>query len=228
MTQMDDVAAPAQPRPWVRLRWAAAPWAALALALNLAYEGWISPGLSAEQQGQGGPAAMAALLVGLGGPLAGYGLMLRRAGRRPATFVLDRAARRFVAPTGAMIPGIQAIFALGITGRSAGMQLAHPGAMGGYLVPLAAGLVVIAAGGLAVDRPWLALAVDGVVIQGFLRRRTLAWADIPAAGGRKVRKVEMRLHVNEAFLARAINNYREDPDRRAAIGTDAELARLTA
>lgn len=228
MTRMDDVVATGKPRPWVRLRWAAAPWAVLALALNLAYEGWISPGLSPDQQSQGAPAAMATLLVGLGGPLAGYGVLLRRAGRRPATFVLDGAGRRFVVPTAPAIPGFQAILALGVAGRSVGMLQRVAEFPVALLVTLVAGLVVIAIGGLALDRPWLALDADGVLIQHFVRRTRLAWADVPAAGGRTLRKVEMRLHVNEAFLVRAINDYRDHPERRAAIGTDVELARLTA
>jgi hypothetical protein len=158
-----------------------------------------------------------------------YLVLLRPHRRHPAIFIVRRG--RFVAPASPL---------LGIWVIAAGYSFPglHPG--------LAIAAFLVAAVGSAL--PQVSLSPAGVDVRG-LWRRHLPWSafapDNPPTPSRRARSVEIFVqrpngswrseilrrgvrHIDDAFLARAMRQYVNNPKHRAEIGSVHELRRLRA
>lgn len=116
-------------------------------------------------------------------------------------------------------------------------------------VAVVTSFLALAALFLVVRRPWVALDPAGLTVQRLRRRAMIAWDDLapggpPPPAERRPGWVRVyrntpagapfvaedlpvgRLHVDAAFLAGAVRHYVAHPERRRAIGTEAELSRL--
>lgn len=234
-------------------RLAAIPFVVLAFVLRPVQSLWVLPlSWRVEPVGLSVLLATGVLAFGLLLTIGAYLLLVRRARTRPATWRVDPRRRRFVAPAHPVLSGAYAIVAswvLGggvITERVPGedrMRLADFGA----LTTAGACLVVVAiAVTLLVERPRLVLDPDGLALRSVLRRLRIRWDELEPGGppppvergpgalvlyrrpATPVTLATPLVYVDAAFLAHTIRVYAENPDRRAAIGTEAELAELRA
>jgi hypothetical protein len=222
-------------------RAAALPFALLAIALRLVAEFWLEP-----------PSwwAMGGFVASAGLPLGAYLVLTRRARRLPAAFDIDAVGRQFIAPATPRWFGPWTVFAGWIVGNLVAVAPA-PDARFPYVTAVAAvaGLASITIVALR-QRPWLSLSTAGITDQRPVKRLTIKWDELvpgypqpPATRNPKQLTVHswtastagaftpLHLsvrdwHVDPAFLAHTIRTYVEHSQRRAAIGTAAELARL--
>ncbi|SCG48651.1 PH domain-containing protein [Micromonospora coxensis] len=240
-------------------RFLAWPFALAAAALRFASEWWLEPltwRLTSAPTG-----LVAWLAVGAAGilvPLGVYLLLTRDARRRPATFEVDRRARRFTAPTAPAWVGPWSIVVGWLTGglvtleRVPGedrVRLADTGAV--LLVSLVVVALVLVLIGVVLwsDRPRLTLDPQGITVRGLFRRTTVRWdrlvpggppgtdarvlvlAELPDPPGPRAvpRTLPVgRAHVDPVFLAGAVHHYVTAAEHRPTIGTPAELDRLRA
>ncbi|MEU7999577.1 hypothetical protein AB0B66_00165 [Catellatospora sp. NPDC049111] len=194
-------------------------------------------------------AVLGLTLLGQLAPIGGYLLVVMRGRPIPASFVATGDG--FVAPASPVI-GLLVVMAwtgaggssslarvLGVGERAAsGLDLATAG------VFLA--LAVISGGWVLLHGPAVTLTPAGIEFRNMWRTGRVTWAEqaadalgttatrlvlaVPRAGGqpRQLRIAKNFVHVAETFLTRASRHYAEHPEHRAAIGTEAELARLRA
>ncbi|UQU67571.1 hypothetical protein COUCH_15415 [Couchioplanes caeruleus] len=130
------------------------------------------------------------------------------------------------------------------------MRIAQFGVMTTISIVLAVGLLTAIVVRLLMNRPRISLTVEGITVQRLRGCGQTRWDELlpggppppakrnpntlilytmnAAAGGPpQPRALPVRdLHVDTAFLANTIRCYVENPDRRAAIGTAGERARL--
>ncbi|MDI1459484.1 hypothetical protein QEZ54_00740 [Catellatospora sp. KI3] len=229
-----------------RLRWAATGLAGAALLLRIGHAVWWAPRLRGHSM-----IIQALPSVGIAMLVFGVAMLLLWPYRRPPRgFTATGLA--FVGPA-SPAAGTAGILAAYLAGNfSDGLADVDGGLTADPGMWIAAGLLMtpfLAVGALLVWRgPRVVLDREGITVRR-LRNRRIPWAalapggpDLPrgserelwlsvltGAGGHRLVPVTLnRLHVDGAFLAQTIRHYAEHPEHRAAIGTAAELDRLTA
>jgi hypothetical protein len=234
-------AAPVSPR---TARAVALPFSLLAFLIEALLSLWITPLDN----------AFVPLAVGLALPMAGYFLLIRRAGPRPAGFEADDRARLFVGPAAPWQTGLTVVMFGWLAGNTL-FALRAPHLADRFTVGVAVFMVLFAfVGGpiMALRRtPCIELSPEGLTARRpFGRHLRLPWDQLapggpppPAAGesGSRIlvytrvagsfrpRNLWTREYfVDPAFLAHAIRTYVHEPASRAAVGTAPELARLQA
>jgi hypothetical protein len=216
-------------------RLSAVPFVVLAFLIHLAADLWVQP-LTWDVK----PVAlwvlvtMSVFVVTLGVPLGAYWLLISRVGKRPSTWEADAGQRRFTAgpsPAGAGLSAVALGWLTGglvpterVTGEER-MRIAELGAVTPVMTVLAvAGLLVTI--WFVVGRwPWLSLDREAVTFKRVVRETRIRWDDLPA-DLRDLRLPARGLHITPKFLDFSLRTYREDPARREAIGTPAEVAAL--
>jgi hypothetical protein len=196
----------------------ALPFALLALVLHLAQVVWVSPRAWHLSVNQGLLVYAVAVILELGVPFGIYALIVRRAGKRPATW--GPAFRAELSPWWSGYLAISSAWYAGGAvelDRMPGESHAHPAPLDSVsglflalgVVALALAVVLSVSGG-----PWLELHPDGITVRGVLGRRRAGWD-----GLLKIRPE--RLHIDRDFLDFTLWYFRAYPVNRAAIGTEA-------
>jgi hypothetical protein len=237
-------------------RLVAVPFVLLAFALRPAERLWAEPlTWRLESAVLGLIVALGFLAVSVAIPIGLYLLVTRPARRRPATWQLDRAGRRFVAPARSFGP-----FAV-VAGWTAGgviltervpnrdrMRIATFGYGPVNSVALAVVLLAVVLVLLLLGRPVLALDPVTLVVRRVKRPVRIRWDELAHAGRRSTSRRGRddlalfpevghrsrwtlpagQLQIDAEFLAYTIRRYVDFPELRAVIGTDAELIALEA
>ncbi|MEV4275035.1 hypothetical protein [Actinoplanes xinjiangensis] len=179
------------------------------------------------------PAFLLLSAATLGVPLGIYLLLSRHARVRPSSWRADTGRRLVVGPT-----PVGTAFQVILVGWMAGgliptervpgedqKRVADLGAYTTVMTALAVLALLVAVWIVMGSRPWLALDRDTVTIKRIVRETRIRWEDLPA-DLRDLRIPTARLHIAPEFLDFSLRTYREDPARRAAIGTPAETTAL--
>ncbi|NYF54438.1 PH domain-containing protein [Micromonospora purpureochromogenes] len=163
----------------------ALPFALAAIALRLGIEFWLKPltwrmGIDA--------VSLLVFVAGTAGsillPVAGYRLFTRAVRRRPATFRVEPAGRRFTAPTAPAWAGPWSIIVAWLAGglllteRVPGedrVRFFETGAALVWNVLAVVAVLVFVALALLDGRPRLTLDEAGITVRGLVRRRTVRW-----------------------------------------------------
>lgn len=236
------------------VRLAAIPIALLAFGLRLAITFWWTPlTWRLTTPGRSIVLLFGGYVVGAVIPFSIYALVAWWAARPPAD--LRVRAGTFVAPSTATASATNAILLMFLAGglivtervpNADAMRLAQLD----FALPLsiiAAGVfTLLAAAILFMDRPRAILTPDALIVKG-LWTRSVRWEELAPGGPNwpqpgRLRSLVlyrrqapaavpasvpvMRMHVDPAFLARAIRHYVEHAADRAGIGTDEGLRRL--
>ncbi|GAB3840779.1 PH domain-containing protein [Dactylosporangium cerinum] len=192
------------------------------------------------------------MLAGAGPTLALLWLG-RRLLKSPATFQRSADGAAFVVPDGPVWPGNLACTLMLVAGmavpyerapNSERIQLPTDPGFGIPLLAIGAVLATVALAIIWLPAPSVRLTPTGITVRGAFRSRDLRWEDLVPGGPHPPGQWTMRLlyrtdgrqkrfslrtyrmRVDGTFLATVVRHYAEQPEHRAAIGTQAELERL--
>ncbi|MET0416749.1 MAG: hypothetical protein ABW022_12095 [Actinoplanes sp.] len=208
----------------------AIPFVLVAFGLRFAAEFWLESVL-------GFAVWLLLLMATLTLPLVGYSLLTRPARALPAEWRLDPARHGFtVGPSPSWAPP----FTIFLGWLAGGVIATEPdvGTPLTVITMVLAALILTAAVAvlLVTDRPAVTLDPDGLTVWRYRGGARARWDDLtgPPVLTARDRTLELGtlrfgvrgLHVRTRLLAASIERYRTMPERRAAIGTEAELREL--